>query len=95
MRFWSCASCSCTPIRSCSCIDIADRIEPQDRDGAAIRCAQALDALHRRRLAGAVRPDQAEDLAFFDVERHLVHGDDAAVGLADAGDVDDLGHSAH
>src|SRR4029077_5014213 len=43
-------------------VDAADRIQAQHRDGAAIRPAQTLDALHGRRLAGAVGADQAEDL---------------------------------
>ena len=41
-------------------------------------------ALHERRLAGAVRPEQADELSFRDVE---VDGDeclDAAVPLAEA-----------
>ena len=56
---------------------------------------EALDALHRRGLAGAVRPDQAEDLALLHVERDVVDGDRPAVGLADGGDVDDgvAGHA--
>ncbi len=72
-------------------VDVADRIHAEHRDRPSIRRAQPFDALHRRRLAGAVRPDQAEDLAVVNVERDLVDGDGRAVGLADARDVDDRG----
>jgi hypothetical protein len=34
----------------------------EDRDSSGIRYAQPFNALHRRRLAGAVRPDETEDL---------------------------------
>src|SRR5207249_234316 len=40
------------------------------------------------RLPGAVRPDQADDLACADVERHAVERDDAAEALADAIDLE-------
>ena len=36
--------------------------------------------MQRRRLAGAVRPDQADDLAAPHLEREVAHGRDAAVG---------------
>ena len=42
------------------------------------------DALHRGGLASAVRPDDAEDLTLADRERHILHGDHGAVGLAQA-----------
>src|SRR5262245_20830548 len=70
-------------------IDVAKWIEAEDRDRSAIRDTQALDALERRGLAGAVRSDQAEDLAVVDLERHLVDGDRPAVGLPAAVDTDD------
>ena len=34
-------------------------------------------------------PDQPEDLAVADLERHVVDGDGLLVGLADASDADD------
>ena len=58
-------------------------IQPQDRDDAAIGRAQTFDAFHRRGLAGAVRPDQAEYFPRLNVERDLVHGDSPAVRLPD------------
>ncbi len=41
---------------------LADRVEAEDRDLAAVGLAQALEAFDRGRLAGAVRAEQAEDL---------------------------------
>ena len=64
---------------------VPHRVEPEHADGAAVRRAEAAHALHRRGLARAVRPDQAEDLAREDVERHVVHGDGRAVGFVEAG----------
>src|SRR2546425_8895501 len=75
-------------------VDVAERIEPEHRDSAAIGHAQSLDALQRGRLAGAVRSDQSEDLAIVDLERHLIDRDRLAVGLAAAGDAND-GMSSH
>src|SRR6185295_13562081 len=67
-------------------VDIADRIEPEDGDGAPIRPAQPFDAFQRRGLARAVGTDQAEDFTIVDVERHLVDRDGRTVGFAAAGD---------
>ncbi len=55
----------------------------------AVRDAQALEDLDRRRLAGAVRPEQAEHLAGGDVEVDPVDGEDLAVALDQAANVDD------
>ena len=51
--------------------------------------ARSLDALHRRRLARAVGPDQAEDFALVDVEGDVRDGDGAAVALGKRADRDD------
>nr|ABZ06414.1 hypothetical protein ALOHA_HF4000009L19ctg1g10 [uncultured marine microorganism HF4000_009L19] len=61
-------------------------VEPEDLDPAAVRPSQPLGALHRRRLAGAVRADQSEDFTRLHLERHIINGDGLAVGLPDAGD---------
>jgi hypothetical protein len=45
---------------------------------ARIRPVQPRDHVEERGLAGAVRPDQADDLAGVDVERDLVDRDDPA-----------------
>jgi hypothetical protein len=76
-------------MRSCSGVDVADRIEAEHRDACRDPAAQPLDALHRRRLAGAVGADQAEDLAVPDLEGNVVNRDERPVGLADAVDLDD------
>ena len=49
-------------------------VEPEDADRAAVGLAQAGDRLDGRRLAGAVRPEDAEDLALLDGERDAVDG---------------------
>jgi len=50
-----------------------------DDDLAAVRADQAAQHRHGRRLAGAVRPEQADDLARADVERQV--GDDGTVAI--------------
>ena len=89
MRFWSCACLELHADALLQRVDVAHRVQAEHRDRAAVGSPQPLDALHRRGLAGAVGADQPEDLAVVDVERHLVDGDRRAVGLADAGNVDD------
>ena len=64
-------------------VDVANGIEPSTVIVPAVGPPQSLDAFHRRRLAGAVRSDQPEDLAVVDLERHFIDRDGAAVGLAD------------
>ena len=49
-------------------------------DRAGLDRLQAADALERRRLAGAVRADQAHELALADVEVDALDRVDAAVG---------------
>src|SRR5205085_1645718 len=45
---------------------------PEDLDRAAVRLDDVENRPDQRRLAGAVRADQAEDLALADVQRHGV-----------------------
>src|SRR5262249_40616275 len=71
------------------CSWIAKRIELEHRDRAAIGLSQPLDALQRRRFAGAVRADQAEDFTALNLERHILQRHGGAVGLANAGDTND------
>ena len=66
-----------------------DGIEAEHGDGAAVGRRGPLHALHRRRLARAVGADQAEDLAVVHLERHVVHGDGAAVAFDEIADGDD------
>ncbi len=53
---------------------------------ALVRMVEARDDLEQGRLAGAVRPDDAHQLARLNVERDPAIGDDAAEALGDAGD---------
>ena len=53
--------------------DIA-RIAPEDDEPAARLVQEAEDHLDRRRLAGTVRPEEAEDLMAIDVEIDAIHG---------------------
>ncbi len=55
----------------------------------------AEDAVEQRRLARAVRPDQAEDLAFAHVEGDAVDGADAAEGLRQVAHLEDRAHGIH
>src|SRR5262249_43958210 len=41
------------------------------RDGALLRMIEAVDDIEHRRLAGAVRPDDREDLVLADLDRNL------------------------
>ena len=54
---------------------------------AGIRREHAQHDPHRGRLAGAVAPDEAEQLAGADVEGEVLHGDDVAVALRDLVDL--------
>src|SRR6185437_10529448 len=53
---------------------------------AGIRPFDAHDELHHRRLAGAVRPDQPENLAALDREADVAHGNEAAEPLGEPRD---------
>ena len=53
------------------------------QDVAGARLVEPGEAVEERRLAGAVRSDQAEDLALVHVERHAIQRDDAAEHDAD------------
>ena len=46
------------------------------------------DRVQRRRLAGAVRPDQADDLALLDAQADIAHGGDGAVADLEAGELE-------
>jgi hypothetical protein len=45
-------------------------VDPGDADGPAVGSEQRGHRTHERRLAGAVRPEQADDLASAHAERH-------------------------
>ena len=65
------------------------RVEPDDRlpledDLAAVRRVDAGDQVEERRLAGAVRPDDADDLTFVHDEVEAVDAGQAAERLGQA-----------
>ena len=62
---------------------LADGIHAQHFDPAAVGTQQPADQPDRRRLAGAVRTDEAEHLAAFDRHRQLVDGRHGTVALGD------------
>jgi hypothetical protein len=55
-----------------------------ERNRPACRLFFAGDDVEQRGLAGAVRSDQPQNLAFRHAERHVLEGDDAAEDLSDA-----------
>ena len=57
---------------------------------AAVGATKALDTFHGRRLARAIRTDEAEDLAGGDVKRHVIHRNRGRVGFPDGRDVNDV-----
>jgi hypothetical protein len=68
---------------------VAHDVDAQHLGAARIGRAQALEDLDRRRLAGAVGAEQAEDLAAVDAEGDAVYGVQLSVGLAQLVDGDD------
>ena len=64
-------------------------MRPSNVHAAGLVLQRAADAVHQRRLARAVRPDQAEALARRDVEIDAVERDEAAEALADLVDLEE------
>ncbi len=62
-------------------IGVALDVVAGDRNRTPRRRDDAGEAAQRRRLAGAVRADEPEDLAGADVERDVAHGGEVAVEL--------------
>jgi len=54
----------------------AGHVIPIEGDGASVRLAEARDHVEERRLPGAVRADEAKDLASNYLQRDTVKGDD-------------------
>src|ERR1041385_353643 len=63
---------------------LLDDVEALDRDGALGRRHEAGDDAHRRRLARAVRPEQAQNLAVLGAEADVVDRAKVAVVLREA-----------
>jgi len=64
-------------------------IEPQHADPSGIGLAESLEDLHGGGLPGAVRAEDAEDLALGDLERDVPHRHGVAVALGQVLDLDD------
>src|SRR6266511_2075409 len=69
-------------------------VESRDAHLPLVRVTEAFEDLPRRRLAGPVRADDAEDLAFADGKRDAVHGAEIAVRLRQVAHAHDVGHAA-
>ena len=67
---------------------------PSTLTSPSVRVAEALEDLDGRRLAGAVRPEEGEDLAALDLEVDAGDRLDLAVALAQPADGDDRLHAA-
>ena len=72
------------------------RRAPFKQNIAAIGLVEPADAVEERRLAGAVRPDQTEDLTFVDSEGDAVKRNNAAKAHGDVANVEKrVGRSRH
>ncbi len=67
-----------------------NHVVAHQRDTAPRWVEQARDAPDRRRLARSIGPEQAEDLPGLGPETDLLYGDELAVELAEAFDLDHL-----
>ncbi len=54
-----------------------------ERERPRLGCAQAGDERHQRGLAGAIGPEQAEELAAGDVQRNVIQRDEGTIALGD------------
>ena len=70
-------------------VGVPRHVEAEHADLATVGLAKALEDLDGRRLAGAIRAEQPEDLTGADLEAHAVDGVDVAVVLLQVGDADD------
>jgi hypothetical protein len=61
---------------------LAGDARPVEQDLAAAGGERAGDEVEHGGLAGAIRPDQAEEFALCDVEAHVIDRDEAAEGRA-------------
>ena len=81
-------SWSIRPIRGPQRVAVLRRVEAQHAHGAGIGPPVALEDLDGRGLAGAVGPEQGEQLAAADLERDAGEDLAGAVRLADVADAD-------
>ena len=66
------------PSAAMPCGGVSSSERPSKRDPALAERVEARQAVEQRRLAGAVRADEADDVAARDRERDAVERDDAA-----------------
>src|SRR5207342_2107134 len=72
---------------------VAHRVVAKNADATARDIGQAYDHKEGSGLASTVRPEQTEDLATTDRERHAVHGCGAAITLGEIAYFDnDIAH---
>ena len=57
------------------------RVEATDGNAAAVGVAEAFEDFNGSGFAGAIRPEQAENFSFFDVEADATNGFDVAIAL--------------
>ena len=62
-------------------VDLAEGIEAENGNGAAVGLAKAFDALHCGGLSRAVGTDEPKDLPFIDRERRFIDSHCTAIGL--------------
>ncbi len=67
---------------------LAAHVVPEDRRCAFVGVRERDEYAYRRRLAGAVRAEETEDLALADLERHAVERSNLAVRLTQLADGD-------
>ena len=79
--------------RAAHVVRLLDDVEAADQRGAGGRRQQRDEHADQRRLARAVWPEQAENLAFLDGEADAVHGGEVAELLDDRSDVDGEAHT--
>src|SRR4029077_2293229 len=72
----------------------AGDVRAAKRDRSGLRRVDAVDQIEQRRLAGAVRPDQAQNFSLAEHEAEIVHGLQAAEALADVVELKDRRHSS-
>ena len=78
--------------RRLASIGSSTRSWPSMRDAAGGRPQNAGQRPQRRRLAGAVGTDQADDFAASDLERQVVDGGEGPAGVGAAEVLDGNGH---
>ena len=79
------------PLRAILCAGRPATFSPSKTTSPAVGRSMPMIDLHRGRLAGAVRPDQAEDLAGAQIEAQVLDRGQAAEALGQAADFEDRG----